>query len=125
MYKRQVGHETDTTIIDYVADLRAPTPSSAAELAVYDYYQIEYRINEYQQRLLRQIKVKTQMARLKLREYQTKLRYLHPENQLRENRQRLVDYEDKLRFYMEQAIKDARVQWNIYVERMKLSLIHI
>ena len=120
-----VGHETDTTIIDYVADLRAPTPSSAAELAVYDYYQIEYRINEYQQRLLRQIKVKTQMARLKLREYQTKLRYLHPENQLRENRQRLVDYEDKLRFYMEQAIKDARVQWNIYVERMKLSLIHI
>ena len=120
-----VGHETDTTIIDYVADLRAPTPSSAAELAVYDYYQIEYRINEYQQRLLRQIKVKTQMARLKLREYQTKLRYLHPENQLRENRQRLVDYEDKLRFYMEQAIKDARVQWNIYVERMKsLSSLH-
>lgn len=120
-----VGHETDTTIIDYVADLRAPTPSAAAELAVYDYYQMEYRINEYQQRLLRQIKVKTQMARLKLREYQTKLRYLHPENQLRENRQRLVDYEDKLRFYMEQAIKDARVQWNIYVERMKsLSPLH-
>jgi len=120
-----VGHETDTTIIDYVADLRAPTPSAAAELAVYDYYQMEYRINEYQQRLLRQIKVKTQMARLKLREYQTKLRYLHPENQLRENRQRLVDYEDKLRFHMEQAIKDARVQWNIYVERMKsLSPLH-
>lgn len=120
-----VGHETDTTIIDYVADLRAPTPSAAAELAVYDYYQMEYRINEYQQRLLRQIKVKTQMARLKLREYQTKLRYLHPENQLRENRQRLVDYEDKLRFHMEQALKDARVQWNIYVERMKsLSPLH-
>lgn len=114
-----VGHETDTTIVDFVADLRAPTPSAAAELAVYDYYQLEYRMNDYRQRLMGQIKVKTQLARLKLREYQTKLRYLHPENQVREQRQRLAECEDKLRFCMEQAVKDAKIRWNIYLERMK------
>lgn len=114
-----VGHETDTTIVDFVADLRAPTPSAAAELAVYDYYQLEYRMNDYRQRLMGQLKVKTQLARLKLREYQTKLRYLHPENQVREQRQRLAECEDKLRFCMEQAVKDAKIRWNIYLERMK------
>lgn len=114
-----VGHETDTTIVDFVADLRAPTPSAAAELAVYDYYQLEYRMNDYRQRLMGQLKVKTQLARLKLREYQTKLRYLHPENQVREQRQRLAVCEDKLRFCMEQAVKDAKIRWNIYLERMK------
>lgn len=50
-----VGHETDTTIIDYVSDLRAPTPSAAAELAVTAVSDIDQEILNGQERLYRQM----------------------------------------------------------------------
>ena len=78
-----VGHETDTTIADYVADLRAPTPSAAAELAVYDIQKLNGELNEAGMRLSRLMRQKLQMERMRLREYETKLKYLHPVNKLR------------------------------------------
>jgi len=60
-----VGHETDFTIADFVADLRAPTPSAAAELAVPDIYELKNTISIYQNRFRILLKRKTELMRAK------------------------------------------------------------
>ena len=114
-----VGHETDTTIADYAADLRAPTPSAAAELAVYDYRQVQMGMQEYRLRMNRLLNQKIQVARLKLREYHTRLKYLHPRLKLQEQQQRLSEMEDRMKMLMEGKVRDARHRMALYVEVMK------
>ena len=108
-----VGHQTDWTIADYVADLRAPTPSAAAELAVYDYAQTQAAFAQIRQQLDRELRRKLTLSRTKLEQQKMRLRYLSPQNRLNENRRRTLEYEEKLAQAMNTLLKERRHQLSL------------
>lgn len=114
-----VGHETDVTIADFVADLRAPTPSAAAELAVCDVEQLDEKINDYAatlQHLQRRI---IQQYRSRCENYAVQLRYVSPVNRIRRKRDMALSYEEQLGRLMERKISDKRHQLALLIEQLK------
>lgn len=114
-----VGHETDTTIADYVADLRAPTPSVAAELAVFEYETFLNEVEEYRIKIRKAIRQKAEWEKMKIGQYALQLKYLHPRNKLRDKQQRTVELEERFRQTMERKIDDEKRRFAFYIERMK------
>lgn len=114
-----VGHETDWTIADFVADMRAPTPSAAAELAVFDYRLVQDKLYEYNRRMQNSLYNKLELSRQKLNSYKLKLDYLSPEHRLNENRRRLMEYEEKLKLRIDMIIKEKKHMLELYAGRLE------
>ncbi|MDO4489553.1 MAG: exodeoxyribonuclease VII large subunit [Lachnospiraceae bacterium] len=114
-----VGHETDTSISDYVADLYAPTPSAAAELAVTDIREILERKEQYRRQLQTLMETRLREQRLRLEARRNRWNFLSPENQIREQRQRLADLEQRLETASGRILEEKRLQLQIRIGRLK------
>lgn len=113
-----VGHETDTTIADYVADLRAPTPSAAAELAVADVREIFGKLESYRLSIRQLMEKNLDYARGCCQQYRLALAAKSPEILIRDKRQLALNDEMLLEQLMKEKLTEAKNQLGIYAERL-------
>ncbi len=113
-----VGHETDITIADFVSDLRAPTPSAAAELAVPDIRAVIYELERQEQRLKRIMDSKINASRKEVKQLALRLSYVSPMYQIQQKRQQLIDMEQTLKRVMENKIRIKRHRLEVYIEKI-------
>lgn len=114
-----VGHETDTTIADYAADLRAPTPSAAAELAVYSYRETVIALREAGHSLRWQMENILKIKKLKLAGYITVIQHESPKNLINDRRMFVADMQEKMENLMRQKLVSSKHQLELYIQEMK------
>ena len=114
----EVGHETDITIADYVADLRAPTPSAAAELAVFEVRDFLKKIEVYQERLRDGLNAQITYIKQQYENYQVRLRLLSPENKVKEKQMMLLNLERRMEDAMKLSIERYRHRLQLYIEKL-------
>ena len=113
-----VGHETDTTIADYAADLRAPTPSAAAELAVADIRLLLDQILECHRQLNRLLMDRIVRMNQRAQQYRQALLHVSPVNQIREKRQMASDAQDRLELMMHHVLEQKKGELKLYAGKL-------
>ena len=114
-----VGHETDTTIADYVSDLRAPTPSAAAELAVYDVRLLLERLADIHGDMANRMVLRMQEKRMLIKQKRLLLERFHPRYQLQQKRLRADELAEKLSAKMQEKIRVKRQRTELAAQRLK------
>lgn len=114
-----VGHETDTTICDYAADLRAPTPSAGAELAVDDVVQTRKTVMQYKGQLLSAMRQKIEDSESRLEQYRLRFCMNSPEHRIREQGRILTEKEERMKLLMRSILEREKSRLLVYIEKMK------
>ena len=103
-----VGHETDYTICDFVADLRAPTPSAAAECAVPDMFELKANLVSLRQHIFSLIRNKMNIERSSLSSFEKRLALRDPVTNINEQRKELVYLTEKLSILTNSILEDNK-----------------
>lgn len=113
-----VGHETDWTIADFVADLRAPTPSAAAELAVFDAAELLGSLHQRELRLTTVMEYSVSLYRRSIREYTAALKAGSPEQILLVRKENLNRKKQRMISTMDRCLKESRHILEVNAERL-------